>query len=179
MEIQLNLSTTATLGKEESGRCREVLMKSQCMDFSWFLVPRDEKKWPLTEVELYIKTNLMCLEMLKSQLSFSISFLPYVGLLSIKDDNQVRIILYHPLCCAMYWIKSHNRTLDWILHTLRRHYQNRHTAHITERFIIFTKANTLYVKDLTVDERFNKWKIDLLKTNVLWYSLVANRRSAG
>ena len=30
----------------------------------------------------------MCLEMLKSQLSFSISFLPYVGLLSIKDDNQ-------------------------------------------------------------------------------------------
>lgn len=136
------------------------------MDFSWFLVPRrDEKKWPLTEVGLYIKTNLMCLEMLKSQLSFSISFLPYVGLLSIKDDNQVRIILYHPLCCAMYWI----------LHTLRRHYQNRHTAHITERFIIFMKANTLYVRGLTADERFNKWKIDLLKTNVLWYLLALRR----
>ena len=31
--VQLNLSTTATLGTEESGRCREVLNKSQCMDF--------------------------------------------------------------------------------------------------------------------------------------------------
>ena len=30
---QLNFSTTATLGTEESGRCREVLNKSQCMDF--------------------------------------------------------------------------------------------------------------------------------------------------
>ena len=30
--IQLNLSTTATLGTEESGHCREVLNKSQCMD---------------------------------------------------------------------------------------------------------------------------------------------------
>jgi len=35
------------------------------------------------------------------------------------------------------------------------------------------KANTLYVRDLTADERFNKWKIDLLKTNMLWYFLVA------
>ena len=36
-KIQLNLSTTATLGTEGSGRCRdscrEVLFKSQCMDF--------------------------------------------------------------------------------------------------------------------------------------------------
>ena len=39
-EIQLNLSTTATLEAEESGRCikrgghsGEVLIKSQCMDF--------------------------------------------------------------------------------------------------------------------------------------------------
>ena len=31
--VQLNLSTTATLGTEESGRCREVLNKSQCMNF--------------------------------------------------------------------------------------------------------------------------------------------------
>ena len=28
----LNLCSTATLGTEESGRCREVLNKSQCMD---------------------------------------------------------------------------------------------------------------------------------------------------
>ena len=32
-KLQLNLSTKATLGTEESGRCREVLNKSQCMDF--------------------------------------------------------------------------------------------------------------------------------------------------
>ena len=31
--IQLNLSTTATMGTEESDRCKEVLNKSQCMDF--------------------------------------------------------------------------------------------------------------------------------------------------
>ena len=30
---QLNFSTTATLGTEESGGCREVLNKSQYMDF--------------------------------------------------------------------------------------------------------------------------------------------------
>ena len=30
----MNRSTTTTLGKEESGRCRKVLKKSQCMDFS-------------------------------------------------------------------------------------------------------------------------------------------------
>ena len=34
-KIQLNLSTTATMGAEESGRCREVLDKSQCMNFSY------------------------------------------------------------------------------------------------------------------------------------------------
>ena len=32
-KIQLNLSTTATLGTEASGHCREVLNKRQCMDF--------------------------------------------------------------------------------------------------------------------------------------------------
>ena len=32
-EYKSNLSTTATLGTEESGRCREILNKSQCMDF--------------------------------------------------------------------------------------------------------------------------------------------------
>ena len=32
-EIQLNLSTMATLETEESVRCREVLNKSQCLDF--------------------------------------------------------------------------------------------------------------------------------------------------
>ena len=31
--IQLNLSTTATMGTEESDRCKEVLSNSQCMDF--------------------------------------------------------------------------------------------------------------------------------------------------
>ena len=31
--LQLNLFTTAALGTEESGRCSEVLSKSQCMDF--------------------------------------------------------------------------------------------------------------------------------------------------
>ena len=31
--IQLNLSKRATLGTEESGRCKEVLNKSKCMDF--------------------------------------------------------------------------------------------------------------------------------------------------
>ena len=30
--MQLNLSTMATLGTEESGGCREALNKSQCMD---------------------------------------------------------------------------------------------------------------------------------------------------
>ena len=34
-------TTTATLGTEKSGHCREVLNKSQCMDF---FVRRDEKK---------------------------------------------------------------------------------------------------------------------------------------
>ena len=33
MGLQLNLSTTATFGTEESGHCRQVLSKSQCMDF--------------------------------------------------------------------------------------------------------------------------------------------------
>ena len=32
-KLQLSLSATATLGTEESGRCREVLNNSQCMDF--------------------------------------------------------------------------------------------------------------------------------------------------
>ena len=43
--LRLNLSsTTATLETVENGRCREVLNKSQCMDF---FVPLDEKKWQL------------------------------------------------------------------------------------------------------------------------------------
>ena len=51
----LNLSTTATLATEESGRCREVLNKSQCMD----LLSAGRKnaavieRWPLAEVRLY------------------------------------------------------------------------------------------------------------------------------
>ena len=40
MGLQLNLSTTATFGTEESGHCRQVLSKSQCMDF---FCPRDER----------------------------------------------------------------------------------------------------------------------------------------
>ena len=32
-KYKLNLSKTATLGEEESGRCRDVLNKSQSMDF--------------------------------------------------------------------------------------------------------------------------------------------------
>ena len=38
-----NVSTMATLGREESGRCREVLNKSQCMDF----FPPGWKRWLL------------------------------------------------------------------------------------------------------------------------------------
>ena len=34
LALQLNLSTTATLGTEGSGRCREVLNRIQSMDFS-------------------------------------------------------------------------------------------------------------------------------------------------
>ena len=49
---QLNVSTTATLGTEESGGCREVLNKSQCMDFC--LLGRKTvavaEKWMLAEV---------------------------------------------------------------------------------------------------------------------------------
>jgi len=53
-KIQLNLSTTATLGTEGSGHCRDVLNKSQCMDF---LSARTKKvavveRWPLEEVRL-------------------------------------------------------------------------------------------------------------------------------
>ena len=43
-KLQLNLSTTANLGTEESGHSREVLNKSQCMDF---LSARTKKKWLL------------------------------------------------------------------------------------------------------------------------------------
>ena len=45
--IQLNLSTTATMGTEERGRCKGVLSKSQCMDF---FVRRDEKSGRSREV---------------------------------------------------------------------------------------------------------------------------------
>ena len=52
-KIQLNLSTTATLGTEESDHCKEVLNKRQCMDF---FVEKDQKKvvvverWLIAEV---------------------------------------------------------------------------------------------------------------------------------
>ena len=53
--MQLNLSTVATLGTEESGCCREALNKSQCMDL---LSARTKKlavveRSPLVEVRLY------------------------------------------------------------------------------------------------------------------------------
>ena len=53
--MQLNLSTVATLGTEESGCCRKALNKSQCMDL---LSARTKKlafveRWPLVEVRLY------------------------------------------------------------------------------------------------------------------------------
>ena len=41
-----NVSTMATLGREESGHCREVLNKSQRMDF----FPPGRKRWLLAEV---------------------------------------------------------------------------------------------------------------------------------
>ena len=47
-KLQLNLSTKATLGTEESGRCREVLNKSQCMDF--FVQGKKINEWPVREV---------------------------------------------------------------------------------------------------------------------------------
>ena len=50
-----SLSTTATLGTEESGHCRTVLNRSQCMDF---LFARTKKSYhcreaPLAEVRMY------------------------------------------------------------------------------------------------------------------------------
>ena len=55
MGLQLNLSTTATFGTEESGHCRQVLSKSQCMDF--FVLGTKEivavvERWLLVEVRL-------------------------------------------------------------------------------------------------------------------------------
>ena len=58
--MQLNLSTVATLGTEESGCCREALNKSQCMDLlsagtnklavveRWPLVSRGSTVFPFT-----------------------------------------------------------------------------------------------------------------------------------
>ena len=40
----LNLFTTATLGTKENGRCKEVLNKTQSMEF---FARRAEKQWPL------------------------------------------------------------------------------------------------------------------------------------
>ena len=45
IKLQLNLSSTATLGTEESGHCREVLNESQFMDF--FCPPGQKNEWPL------------------------------------------------------------------------------------------------------------------------------------
>ena len=55
--MQLNLSTMATLGTEESGRCREALNKSQCMDL---LSAGTNKlaiveRWSSVEVGLYFR----------------------------------------------------------------------------------------------------------------------------
>ena len=54
-EIQLKLSTMATLETEESGHCREVLNKSQCMDFLSAATKKlaIAERWPLAEVGLY------------------------------------------------------------------------------------------------------------------------------
>ena len=43
--VQLNLSTMAAAGTEESGHCREVQNESQCIDYQemWLFV----EKWPL------------------------------------------------------------------------------------------------------------------------------------
>ena len=50
------LSTTATSGTEESGRCRELLNKSQCMDFLFAGMKNCGrcKRWPLAKVRLYL-----------------------------------------------------------------------------------------------------------------------------
>ena len=50
------VSTTATLGTEESGRCKEVLNKSQCMDFSSARTKKSGRRierWPLADIRLY------------------------------------------------------------------------------------------------------------------------------
>ena len=66
-EIQLNLSTTATLEAEESGRCikrgghsGEVLIKSQCMDFLSTATKKAAvvQRWQLGEVQLMTKHSL-------------------------------------------------------------------------------------------------------------------------
>ena len=50
-EVQLNLSTTATLGTEESGHCREVERKVNV----WTV---RQKKWLLVAVRLHSPTDL-------------------------------------------------------------------------------------------------------------------------
>ena len=55
--IQLNLSTTAILGTEESDLCKDVLEES----IYGFFVPWDEKKWPLAEVLLYMERKVVTL----------------------------------------------------------------------------------------------------------------------
>ena len=51
------LSTTATLESEESGRCKEVLNKSQCMEFLSAGTKKSGRckveRWPLAEARLY------------------------------------------------------------------------------------------------------------------------------
>ena len=53
--IKSNLSTTDTVGTEESGRCRGVLNKSQCMDFLSAGTKKETfgERWPIAEVRLY------------------------------------------------------------------------------------------------------------------------------
>ena len=53
MFVQLNLSTTATLGTEESGHCREVETRMNI----WTVRPKNKmavvERWPLVEVRMY------------------------------------------------------------------------------------------------------------------------------
>ena len=64
----MNLSTTATMGTEERDRCKEVLSKSQCMDF---LSAGTKKvafveRWLLSEVQLYQRIpNMVVLPMME------------------------------------------------------------------------------------------------------------------
>ena len=66
--IQLNLSTTATMGTDERGRCKEVLNKSQCMDFFSAGTTKVAviERWLLSKVQLYQRIpNMVVLPMME------------------------------------------------------------------------------------------------------------------